>query len=329
MRTRSAVFNALLLAADLALSGAVAAGLAFLISPGLPWLVVFALLWGAYLSFTAYCLLRGASVLESKLKAFPLDLALHPKVGKVIRERRAAQYAGEPALLRTPSRGINALSLGWEDGGRLILTDGALEGLAEPEMRALITRELTRMKQGDAAIWLMYARLTITPTLFARLTGRKGYDVVNPALSRTFFFGNLTLFSVFWLGMLMAANDMGPYRAVMLIGMPSCMVIMTLLANLLISVPLLGLLRMVDWRGRELAADRAAAGASGGSEALAPVLEKAGETLLEAGTAAFDRSAWVGPIRLRKAYFVNPEAFYQVGGWNPQPALDERKGLPG
>ncbi len=217
------------------------------------------------------------------------------------------------------------MSLGREEKGCLVLTDGALEGLGEEELRALFARELARLRSGDAAIWLAYARLTMAPTLFARLTGRRGYDTADPALNRGFFLVNMALFSVFCLGLLLAANGSGSYRTLLAIGMPSCMVIMTLLTNLLASVPLLGLLRTVGWRERELAADAAAAAMPGGREALASVFAKAGDPLLEGGTAAFDRSVWVGPIRLRKSYFINYEAFYQIGGWNPQPSLDERQ----
>ncbi len=86
MRFRSATLNALLLAVDLATSAAVAAGMACLVSPGLPWLLVFALMWGAYLAFTAYSLARGTSVLLQRLKAFPLDLALHPVAARALRD---------------------------------------------------------------------------------------------------------------------------------------------------------------------------------------------------------------------------------------------------
>jgi Zn-dependent protease with chaperone function len=325
MRARSAFFNALLLAVDLVVSGTVAAGLAFMISPRLPWLVVFGLLGGAYLAFTIYALLRGTSILLKELKALPLNLALHPAVAKVLAQGYGADPARAPSILRASSRSINALSLGWENGGCLVLTDGALDGLSEKELRTLIGRESARLRGGSAAIWLGYARLSIVPTLFGRMAGRRGIASVHPALSRAFFLGNLLLFALFWLGMLVAADSPATYRTLLILGMPSFIVVTILLTNLLASVPLLGLLRLVDWRTRELAADRQAAEMPGGREAMASIFTRAEVMMPEPGTTSFDGSAWVGPIKLRKAYFINPEAWFQMRGWNPQPTLEERR----
>lgn len=327
MRARSAVFNTLLLAMDLAVSGVVAAGLAFMISPRLPWLVVFGLLWGAYLIFTIYALLRGTPILLQELKALPLDLALHPVVAKVLAQSYDADPARAPIILRASSLGINALSLGREDGGCLVLTDGALDGLGEKELRVLIARESAWLRGGSAAIWLRYARLSIVPTLFGRMVGRRGVASVYPALSRAFFLGNLLLFAVFWLGMLVAADNSGVYRVLLVIGMPSFLIVTILLTNLLAAIPLLGLLRTCDWRARELAADRQAAELPGGREAMISIFARAEELVPETGMTPFDGSAWVGPIKLRKSYFINPEAWFSLGGWNPQPTLAERREL--
>jgi Zn-dependent protease with chaperone function len=325
MRARSAFFNALLLAVDLAVAGTVAAVLALMISPRLPWPAVFGLLGGAYLAFTIYSLRRGTSILLQELKALPLNLALHPAVAKALARGYGADPGRAPAVLRASSRSINALSLGQENGGCLVLTDGALDGLSEGEMHALIARESARLRGGSAAIWLRYARLSIVPTLFGRMAGRRGIASVHPALSRAFFPGNLLLFAVFWLGMLVASDSPGTYRILLILGMPSFLVVTIMLTNLLASVPLLGLLRLVDWRARELAADRLAAETPGGREAMASIFSRAEELMTEPGATPFDGSAWVGPIKLRKSYFINPEAWFQVRGWNPQPTLEERR----
>lgn len=325
MRARSVVFNTLLLAVDLAVAAAVAAGLAFMISPRLPWPVVCGLLWGAYLAFTIYALLRGTSILLKEVKALPLNLALHPVVAKVLASSYDADSVGAPVVLRASSRSINALSLGRENGGFLVLTDGVLDGLAEEELRALIARESAWLRGGSAAIWLEYARLSIVPTLFGRMVGHRGLASVYPALSRAFFLGNLLLFAVFWLGMLVTADSSGVYRILLVLGMPSFTMVTILLTNLLASVTLLGLLRTCDWRERELAADREAAERPSGREALASIFAAAEELVPETGTTPFDMSAWVGPIKLRKACFINPEAWFQVQGWNPQPTLAERR----
>ncbi len=325
MALKTLLFNALLLVVDLAVAAAAAAGMAFLVSPGLPWLLVFVLMLGAYLAFTAYAVAYGTPVLLERLKARPLDLALHPVVGRALQECGADPAARRPEMLRTAGASVNALSLGWEGKGCLVLTDGALEELGGAEVRALVARELARLRRGDAAVWRAYARFTLSPTLFARLTGRRGYGTTNPALNRAFFLFNLALLSLFWAGALLTGEDSGNWRALLIAGMPSCMLVMTLLTNLLASVPLYGLLRSLDWRKRELAADAAAAALPGGGEALASIFARAGDPRLGAGTSAFERSAWVGPVRLRKAYFINYEALYQVGGWNPQPSLNERR----
>ncbi len=325
MRARSAVFNALLLAVDLAVAGVVSAGLALMISPRLSWLIVSGLLWGAYIAFTLYALLRGTSILLKELRAFPLNLVLHPDVAEEFARSYGADPARAPVVLRASSRSINALSLGREKGGCLVLTDGALDGLGRKELRVLIARESARLRGGSAAIWQGYARLAIVPTLFGRMVGRRGIASVYPALGRAFFLGNLLLLAVFWLGMLVAADSPGTYRTLLVLGMPSFAIVTILLTNLLASVPLLGLLRMVDWRARELAADREAAEMPGGREAIASIFSVAEELIPEPGSTSFDSSAWVGPIKLRKSYFINPEAWFQVRGWNPQPTLEERR----
>ncbi len=319
MKTRTASFNALLLLTDLLVSLAVSTGLACLVSPGLPWPVAFGLLEVAYIAFTAYCLLRGTDVILQQIKAFPLDLSLHPKVTEAFKANRGAGMQGPPAFMRTSSRNVNALALGREGNGFLVLTDGVLEGLDRGETQALLACEMARLRWGDAAIWSTYARLSLAPTLFSRLVGKKG------AAGRAFFFGNIVLLAAFWLGLLLEADSPGWSRAFLVLGMPSLMMVTTLLVNLLASLPLVGLLRTVDWRKRVLAADREAASVPGGAEAMASVFDKVEERMAEAGTSAFDVSVWTGPVKLRKSYFVDPEAWFQVKGWNPQPGLGERR----
>jgi Zn-dependent protease with chaperone function len=319
MKARTASFNALLFSTDLAVSLAVAVGLAYLVSPGLPWLAVFGLLEGAYLAFTAYCLLRGTGVILRQIKAFPLDLLPHPKVAEAFKASRGAGTLGPPAFMRTASRSVNALVLGREGEGILVLTDGVLESLGGSETQALLACEMARLRSGDAAIWSAYARLSLAPTIFSRMIGKK------KAAGQAFFFGNTVLLAAFWLGLMLQADSPGWSRALLILGMPSLMMVTTFLVNLLASVPLVGLLRTVDWRERVLAADREAAAVPGGAEAMASLFDKVEKEMAQAVTAAFDTSAWTGPVKLRKSYFVDPEAWFQVKGWNPQPGLGERR----
>ena len=319
MKARTASFNALLLFTDLAVSVAVSVGVAFLVSPGLPWLAVFILLEGAYLAFTAFCWRRGEGIVLHQIRAFPLDLSLHPKVAEAFKMSRGTGSLVPPSFLRSASRSVNALVLGREGDCSLVLTDGALEDLSLAETQALLACEMARLRAGDAAIWSADARLALAPTVLSRLAGKR-----KPA-GRVFSSGNVVLLAAFWLGLLLEADAPGWSRVLLVLGMPSLMTVATFLVNLLASLPMAGLLRTVDWRGRVLAADGEAAAASGGAEAVAALLDKAESGLGRYGTAAFDISVWAGLVKLRKSYFVDPEAWFQVKGWRPQPAPGERR----
>lgn len=319
MKARTASFNALLLLTDLAVSVAVSVGLAFLVSPGLPWPAVFGLLEGSYIVFTAYCLFRGTGIMFQRVKAFPLDLLFHPQVAEAFKAGRGTDSLPPPSFMRSASRSVNALALGREEDGFLVLTDGAIESLNRDEMRALLACEMARLRSGDAAIWSVYARLSLAPTIFSRLFGK------GRAAGQIFFFGNIVLLAAFWLGLMLEKDSPGWSRTFLVLGMPSLMMVATLLVNLLASLPLVGLLRMVDWSGRVLQADGAAAVFPGGAEALASVFDKVEEGVAQAGATAFDISVWIGPIKLRKSYFVDPEAWFEAGGWSPQPGLEERR----
>ena len=319
MKARAASFKTLLLLTDLAVSLAVATGLAYLVGPGLPRPVVFALLEGAYLAFTLFCLRRGAGVMLRQIKAYPLDPLLHPKVAEAFKASRGAGSLAPPSFMRSASRSVNALVLGREGGCFLVLTDGVLEGLDLWETHVLLACEMARLRAGDTAIWSAYARLTLAPTIFSRLAGK------GKAAGQAFFFGNVIFLAVFWLGLLLRADSPGWSRAFLILGMPSLMMVTTILVNLLASLPLAGLLRAVDWHGRVLAADREASAVPGGVEAMASLFDKVEEGMAQAGTAAFDTSVWIGPLKLRKSCFVDPETWFEVKRWNPQPGLAERR----
>ena len=128
---------------------------------------------------------------------------------------------------------LNAsVTLGREENGFLVLTDGVLEELDRGETQALLACDTTRLRWGDAAIWSAYARLSLAPTS-SRLVGKRGPP-------SAFFFGNIVLLAALWLGLLLEADSPGWSRAFLVLGMPSLMMVTTLLVNLLASLPLAG-----------------------------------------------------------------------------------------